>query len=638
MPHQRTNPILELIWFQRVILDEFHETASWTTGVKECLKGFGADFFWGLSGIPPSGETESALEVADLLHYTSTEPTAPTMKEAVMRLKGQGNANKEWRNDAGNPLRLQTEARKFLNNHVRQNTSALVESIRVEQHEVVVEHAPEEWMIYRQACCDLGIFDLEEGYNDVDLGARATLLQRFAHFSIDADFPHAEAAVQSLGEAKRERISKVKEQLRLEAVRAAVLGAWPATQVALRSLSIRHASAAACVVNLANASKDRLKTESKTLNVFDVFVQQECQDGELRQRPEVRLRQPLREKECYANAKPRHALVHKYARLKGNFEADRILGGLASCRCDEPETVEDFASALTAACEQVASHLEAAYTSLDFYTWQLQGLTANDVAQSHECSICLCPAGKLSGLSILPCAHVFHTKCICQAVRQRQKCPECNQIVEARQVGSVTMELQPQSTLPKRSSAPLAPELLAHGSKLNQIARQIREIRTKDPTAKISVFAQWTLLENRIAEALAAYGVRSVQVPKQKGDARRAATALQRFQEEDGAELPYVLLLSLDRAASGSNLTAASHVVFVHPMNADTLATAVAYERQALGRVRRVGQTRQEDHVWRFVTQHTVEAHIHRMHRGEAEMPAAGQRRLNEYSTLLRSH
>ena len=75
----------------------------------------------------------------------------------------------------------------------------------------------------------------------------------------------------------------------------------------------------------------------------------------------------------------------------------------------------------------------------------------------------------------------------------------------------------------------------------------------------------------------------------------------------------FVLLLSLEHAASGSNLTAANHVIFVHPMNADTLSSAVAYERQALARVRRVGQERAEVHVWRFVTRETVEEHMHQL-------------------------
>jgi len=39
------------------------------------------------------------------------------------------------------------------------------------------------------------------------------------------------------------------------------------------------------------------------------------------------------------------------------------------------------------------------------------------------------------------------------------------------------------------------------------------------------------------------------------------------FYEESGPDAPFALVLSLQRAASGTNLTAASHVLFVHPMS-----------------------------------------------------------------------
>ena len=96
---------------------------------------------------------------------------------------------------------------------------------------------------------------------------------------------------------------------------------------------------------------------------------------------------------------------------------------------------------------------------------------------------------------------------------------------------------------------------------------------------------------------------------------------LRRFQEDAGA--PHVLVLSLQRAAAGTNLTAASHVLFVHPMNAETVRTAAAYERQALARVRRIGQARKEVHVWRFITKQTVEEHIWKLHRSAHQAEAA---------------
>ena len=78
-----------------------------------------------------------------------------------------------------------------------------------------------------------------------------------------------------------------------------------------------------------------------------------------------------------------------------------------------------------------------------------------------------------------------------------------------------------------------------------------------------------------------------------------------------------MLILSLDHSAAGLHLTAASHVLFVHPMHASTLATARAYKRQAIGRARRVEQPRPEVHVWRFVTRGTVEEHISTLQQAE---------------------
>jgi len=84
----------------------------------------------------------------------------------------------------------------------------------------------------------------------------------------------------------------------------------------------------------------------------------------------------------------------------------------------------------------------------------------------------------------------------------------------------------------------------------------------------------------------------------------------------DSTEGPKVLLLSLQDAASGTNLTRASHVLFVHPMSAESQRLAVAYETQALGRCLRLGQTKPVC-LWRFVTLGTVEEDLSYRHQQE---------------------
>eukprot|EP00928_Gymnodinium_smaydae_P068344 TRINITY_DN5144_c0_g3_i2.p1 TRINITY_DN5144_c0_g3~~TRINITY_DN5144_c0_g3_i2.p1 ORF type:complete len:115 (+),score=11.11 TRINITY_DN5144_c0_g3_i2:176-520(+) len=111
--------------------------------------------------------------------------------------------------------------------------------------------------------------------------------------------------------------------------------------------------------------------------------------------------------------------------------------------------------------------------------------------------------------------------------------------------------------------------------------------------------------------ALKAHGIEFHRLPRSLSDSR-TGDMLRDFQEKTE---PRVLLLSLERAAAGTNLTAASHVLFVHPMNAESAAAATAYEKQAIGRVRRLGQKRQTIHVHRFISKDTVEEHINKLHR-----------------------
>ena len=51
-------------------------------------------------------------------------------------------------------------------------------------------------------------------------------------------------------------------------------------------------------------------------------------------------------------------------------------------------------------------------------------------------------------------------------------------------------------------------------------------------------------------------------------------------------------MLSLENAASGTNLTEATHIVLMDPV-AGTPAKAVSVEQQAIGRAHRMGQNKQ---------------------------------------------
>jgi len=66
-----------------------------------------------------------------------------------------------------------------------------------------------------------------------------------------------------------------------------------------------------------------------------------------------------------------------------------------------------------------------------------------------------------------------------------------------------------------------------------------------------------------------------------------------------------VIMLSLSKSASGTNLMIASHIILVDPMSGSK-EEAQAFEAQAIGRAYRQGQTKQVTIV-RFIIKDTLE-------------------------------
>lgn len=454
-----------------------------------------------------------------------------------------------------------------------------------------------------------------QGYSGVSLENREALLQRCAHFAIGDESDSAGREIQRLGEAKRKRIKDLEEQLYTEAARAWELGACQAVPMLRCSLSSAHPDAKSFVeAMLAEIDVAQgVCPFQPAAGAFKVQVDYYDRNGELRVVPKVRLQQSICESEYYTDDKQRHALVHAVAR-RADHSADEILGRFEMCQniCHGWSRVDIMAVAVFGVAA-LAKLLDKAHRSMQFWDLQLQVVSDDANAEDRTCCICLDEGCPLDSLCILPCAHIFHTACIREIIAVQALCPKCRQPVQTRDMSSLQLELHPPVAEPREPEpeVPLPPALRAHGSKLNAVALTLRRIREVDHTAKAIVFVQWANLEAKVAKALETHGVPLLRLLHSSKDS--PGVVLKQFQEDAGS--PFVLLLSLEHAAAGSNLTAASHVLFIHPMNADSVDTAVAFEKQAIGRVRRIGQVRSEIHVYRFVTRDTVEEHITRIHR-----------------------
>ena len=113
---------------------------------------------------------------------------------------------------------------------------------------------------------------------------------------------------------------------------------------------------------------------------------------------------------------------------------------------------------------------------------------------------------------------------------------------------------------------------------------------------------------NLIGKSLSDNGVSNSFV---KGNVWARNSAINKFKiGKDGkGNDSKVIMLSLSNSASGTNLTEASHIIFVEPINS-THDEMKAIEGQAIGRACRLGQNNKIK-VIRILTQQTIEEEIY---------------------------
>ncbi|KAF8759594.1 C-5 cytosine-specific DNA methylase [Rhizoctonia solani] len=113
-------------------------------------------------------------------------------------------------------------------------------------------------------------------------------------------------------------------------------------------------------------------------------------------------------------------------------------------------------------------------------------------------------------------------------------------------------------------------------------------------------------LMKKVAAALSDNHIPFLQI---QGTANAKSKALDSFQKADSKDR-FLLLNVMDESASGANLTIANHAIFLSPLLTLSPHIYEAAETQAIGRVRRYGQTKLV-HVWRFLTKDSIDTEIY---------------------------
>lgn len=153
------------------------------------------------------------------------------------------------------------------------------------------------------------------------------------------------------------------------------------------------------------------------------------------------------------------------------------------------------------------------------------------------------------------------------------------------------------------------------GKKLTTIVEKVNEIIQSGD--RIILFCQFDDLTSKVEEALSSCNIKSVQV---KGSVSQQIKTLNVFQKDKpGKDDPRVLLLKMDdEQSAGLNLTKLNHAVFVHPLLADSKQAYTAYETQAIGRIRRFGQSKTVQ-IHRFLVNDTIDTQIYNQRTGNEE-------------------
>lgn len=122
---------------------------------------------------------------------------------------------------------------------------------------------------------------------------------------------------------------------------------------------------------------------------------------------------------------------------------------------------------------------------------------------------------------------------------------------------------------------------------------------------RVLIFVQFPDLMKKVAEVLEAHEVKFLEI---RGTASQKSNNLQKYQ--DNSKERVLLLNVMDESASGANLTGANHAIFLSPLLAPSQEIYEACETQAVGRLRRYGQSKLVN-IWRFISMNTIDVQIY---------------------------
>lgn len=227
----------------------------------------------------------------------------------------------------------------------------------------------------------------------------------------------------------------------------------------------------------------------------------------------------------------------------------------------------------------------------------LEKMKNPEILDNENCSICM---DQLENPALTACGHLFCYDCIKMCLGDKKRCPMCKADLTGKDL--MVMNIKVNTT------EAVNPLITKYGSKLGKLISIIRHIVAQENT-RIIIFSQWDDMLTLVGKTLAENEIENCFV---KGNVWSRNSAIKKFKagrDSDGIDNK-VIMLSLKNAASGTNLTEATHIFFVEPINA-VREESKAIEGQAIARACRVGQKR-KIMLMRILISNSIEEDIYR--------------------------
>jgi hypothetical protein len=222
----------------------------------------------------------------------------------------------------------------------------------------------------------------------------------------------------------------------------------------------------------------------------------------------------------------------------------------------------------------------------------LEKIDEPSTMDEESCAICM---DCLDKPTLTSCGHMFCYDCIKMCLNNVKKCPMCKQDLEGKELIKIISE---NKNTPEKDLNQDNLLIEKYGSKLGKLISIIRCITTRDDT-RIIVFSQWDDMLRLVGKTLSDNGIGNTFI---KGNVWSRTSAIKKFKDGDTHK---VIMLSLKNAASGTNLTEATHIFFVEPIDAPR-KESLAIETQAIARACRIGQ-KQQVMILRVLVEDTIE-------------------------------